>query len=380
MNRSAAATPAASPPSRVPRAARARSRPPAGSPTSRARRAGRRSPRAARRSQRCAPPADSPTSSVANSSSTEKPQSGSAARRQSASGTRVANAAIADGERRRRTGVARSGAGARARSPAGRSCCRPSRRRPTPAAPPRGSRRRPVRRARSSGSARRPGGNGGWRRRGARRRRARPCGARPAPAGATPAGGTPLHRASPPSAATAARNRSPRSSKSRNWSKLAQAGASSTTSPGWASRAARPTARSSVPASCTGTRPAEHGLELPRAPPRSSSAARTRPCAALGQLAEVEALVAAPGDPDQRRLVGARASAARRRGWSPSSRSPTRRRRARATVCIRCGSPSKLAKAAIARRAGAPAAVAAASAATAFSRLCRPGRRSPESE
>ena len=46
------------------------------------------------RSQRCAPPAESPTSSVASSSSTEKPQSGSAARRQSASGTRIATAAI----------------------------------------------------------------------------------------------------------------------------------------------------------------------------------------------------------------------------------------------------------------------------------------------
>ena len=46
------------------------------------------------RSQRCAPFAESPTTSVANSSNTENPQSGSAARRQTASGTRTASTAI----------------------------------------------------------------------------------------------------------------------------------------------------------------------------------------------------------------------------------------------------------------------------------------------
>ena len=46
------------------------------------------------RSQRCAPPAESPTTSVASSSRTEKPQSGSATRRQNASEMRVAAAPI----------------------------------------------------------------------------------------------------------------------------------------------------------------------------------------------------------------------------------------------------------------------------------------------
>src|SRR4051794_16529653 len=52
-------------------------------------------------------------------------------------------------------------------------------------------------------------------------------------------------------APTKALNWSPRSSKSRNWSKLAQAGESSTVSPASASAAAAPTARSSVAHSAT---------------------------------------------------------------------------------------------------------------------------------
>src|SRR6185503_17184572 len=53
------------------------------------------------------------------------------------------------------------------------------------------------------------------------------------------------------SSSTSARNWSPRSSKSRNWSNEAQAGDSSTVSPLSASAAAAPTARSSVSHSAT---------------------------------------------------------------------------------------------------------------------------------
>src|SRR6185369_9299385 len=52
---------------------------------------------------------------------------------------------------------------------------------------------------------------------------------------------------------TNARNWSPRSSKSLNWSKLAQAGDRSTVSPGAASAAASRTASSSFPQFFTGT-------------------------------------------------------------------------------------------------------------------------------
>ena len=74
---------------------------------------------------------------------------------------------------------------------------------------------------------------------------------------AKPAAEVPQPEILPPDApapaveAAPAAKASPRASKSRNWSKLAQAGDSSTTSPGWAMRAARRTAALSISLSST---------------------------------------------------------------------------------------------------------------------------------
>jgi hypothetical protein len=112
---------------------------------------------------------------------------------------------------------------------------------PTPIDQDRGQRIAAVRRraeATVPGAA--AGRNAGW------GRRAGPEAGAPARA-AGPAGGHPRRSRRfirLPERGDGRAELSPRSSKPRNWSKLAQAGASGTTSPGWASRARSPTARS----------------------------------------------------------------------------------------------------------------------------------------
>ena len=66
---------------------------------------------------------------------------------------------------------------------------------------------------------------------------------------------------------TSVRKCSPRSSKSRYWSWLAQAGESSTTSPGMAASAASSTARSRSPQGSSGTVPSRSSARRSAAAP-----------------------------------------------------------------------------------------------------------------
>ena len=102
---------------------------------------------------------------------------------------------------------------------------------------------------------------------------------------------------------TRRRNSSPRCSKSRNWSKLAHAGESSTISPGWAAAAARSTAVARSPQrSKRYARWAQRGFELVRRlsdEVGGANGARHR----LGERREVLTLQRAAEDDVQRRVI-----------------------------------------------------------------------------
>ena len=142
---------------------------------------------------------------------------------------------------------------------------------------------------------------------------------RPPPARADRSG-----HATPPSAsaATVAENASPRFSKSRNWSKLAQAGDSSTTSPGLARSIARRTASHSISQRWTGT------CGSSRSAKRAAGLADRVGFFHVAQRVAAFAQPVLLRQPARRSSARARpvrverppARARRRRGWSPCCR------------------------------------------------------------